>query len=107
MLYTLERFFDLGFTADNVKPASSPRLKTTAAHGVLFAVAGGAAAGVLPLIVITLILLGAAALMAFLRSQRNPTYWQVACWLLVAVGILTRQSFSAEHRLDFSHLSPS
>jgi hypothetical protein len=47
---------------------------------ILFIILGGA---------IVLILL--ASLMFFLRKRNNPLYWEVACWALVALGIVVRQ----------------
>ena len=37
-----------------------------------------------------LVLLGLAAGLHFLKKLQNPIYWQVACWYLIAVGILIR-----------------
>jgi uncharacterized membrane protein YhaH (DUF805 family) len=32
----------------------------------------------------------------FLRRRRNPLYWQLACWVLVVVGIVVRQLVAAQ-----------
>ncbi len=37
------------------------------------------------------VLLGAlASLVHFLRGRRNPLYWELACWILVVLGIVVR-----------------
>ena len=108
MAFNLKHFFDLGFTPENISPPDSPRERKEqqALQGVDVAVA--AASVTVVSLVALMILFGAlATLMAFLRSRKNPTYWQVACWILLAVGILARQLFSQNHRLDLSGFSVS
>jgi len=42
------------------------------------------------LAVLTVVIGLLSALMAFLRRLANPLYWQVACWFLMALGLLLR-----------------
>jgi len=51
---------------------------------------------VLPLIALLGLGVGVGLLAAFLKVLRNlsnPLYWQIACWFLVAIGILLRPVF--------------
>jgi hypothetical protein len=109
MALTLKQFFDLGFTRESVRPLESrEEEKKQALQGAGFlALAAVATASVVSLIALVIVVGALGALMAFLRSRRNPTYWQTACWILVAVGILARQLFSENHRLDLTGFSVS
>lgn len=109
MVAHLKRFFNLGFTASNVVPQRQDLRNVHAPmHGVavigLLSVGGTASwfSGFVALLAFAAALLAVVALMAFLRKRPNPTYWQVACWALVAIGILVRQLFLPNNRLDFS-----
>lgn len=51
-----------------------------------------------PIAAATLLLMGGvlvlgamATLLHFLRRQRNRLYWELACWVLVVIGIIVRQ----------------
>lgn len=105
MASTLKSFFDLGFTVEGIEQATQPSRKDEELYGV--ALLGAVFSTIASLLAVASILLGVAAAMHFLRNLKNPTFWQVACWALMVIGILARQLFSENHRLDFNGLSPS
>ena len=58
------------------------------------------------LLAFALVVLGAAALLGFLRKRQNATYWEVSCWVLVTVGVVARQLVRPDHTVNLSGIDP-
>src|SRR5947209_4440153 len=103
MTSKLRSFFDLGFRKTNLLATTSVAPQPRDIQQALgIGLAGLVGASVGTLLVFALVLLGAAALLGFLRRQQNPTYWQIGCWALVAIGIVARQVVRPDHTVNLS-----
>jgi len=102
----VSQFFDLGFVAAS-EGVAQPERQERPDQLFGFGVIALAAAGLGTLLAFAIVLLLVATLMNVLRKHKNPTYWEIASWGLVTLGIVARQTVQPTHSVDISGLAPT
>jgi len=99
----LAKWFDLGFNSNDAQQPETAALKSrdiqqAAGIGLVGLVAANAGT----FLAFGVVLLLASAVVSFLRQRQNGTYWQIACWALVTIGIVARQIVRPDHTVNLS-----
>lgn len=104
MAQSFREFFNLGFTATGL---AQPEQKERPDQVFGFGLFGLVAASIGTLLAFAVVLLCVATLLSVLRKKQNPTYWELASWALVVIGIVARQTIQPTHNVVLSGLTPS
>jgi hypothetical protein len=100
----VRRFFDLGFVVPSVDVAPAVEQPEPRLYAV--GVIALAAAGLGSLLAFAIVLLLVTTALDVLRRHKNPTYWEIACWGLVTIGIVARQTVQPTYSVEISGLAP-